>query len=192
MFAQITPTGDFDQITGKIKKIKYDADKESQEFNPEIILHPMRDWHLRSDFKNGKNAGGKIQMVWLFGTIGVFVLLLACINFMNLSTARSEKRAKEVGIRMTIGSVRSQLINQFLSESFLVVTIAFIVAVLFVTAFSLLLQPACRQRNSDRLDEPCVLDDQHRIHHFYKLAGRLLPLALFIVIPACQSIERDF
>jgi putative ABC transport system permease protein len=80
----------------------------------------MEKWHLYSDFKDGKIAGGRIQFVWLFGIISVFVLLLACINFMNLSTARSEKRAKEVGIRKAIGSLRGQLIGQFLSESMLI------------------------------------------------------------------------
>jgi len=68
------------------------------------------------------NVGGRIQFVWLFSLIGVFVLLLACINFMNLSTARSEKRAKEVGIRKAVGSLRLQLIAQFLCESVLVVS----------------------------------------------------------------------
>jgi len=92
---------------------------------PELFLHPMKDWHLYSEFKNGVNAGGGIQYVWIFGSIGVFVLLLACINFMNLSTARYEKRAKEVGIRKAIGSVNSQLVTQFLSESFLTVLLAF-------------------------------------------------------------------
>ena len=77
----------------------------------------MKNWHLYSDFKNGVIVGGRIQYVWLFGIIGIFVLLLACINFMNLSTARSEKRAKEVGIRKAVGSLRMQLIYQFLSES---------------------------------------------------------------------------
>ncbi len=75
---------------------------------------------------------GRIQYVWLFGIIGVFVLLLACINFMNLSTARSEKRAKEVGIRKSIGSLRSQLISQFFSESLLVAVFAFILSLLLV------------------------------------------------------------
>ncbi|MEO6328451.1 MAG: FtsX-like permease family protein, partial [Ginsengibacter sp.] len=70
-----------------------------------------------------------IQFVWLFGIVGVFVLLLACINFMNLSTARSEKRAKEVGIRKTIGSMRIQLIGQFLSESLLISFLALLLAI---------------------------------------------------------------
>jgi ABC-type antimicrobial peptide transport system permease subunit len=121
-------------VSEKIKKSKYDRAKREQEFKPEIFLHPMADWHLRSNWKGGVNIGGRSQMVWLFGIIGTFVLLLACINFMNLSTARSEKRAKEVGIRMTIGSLRTQLISQFLSESFLVVLLAYIVAIGLVIA----------------------------------------------------------
>jgi ABC-type antimicrobial peptide transport system permease subunit len=100
--------------------------------NPQLTLHPMKDWHLRSEWKNGVVAGGAIQIVWLFGIVGGFVLLLACINFMNLSTARSEKRAKEVGIRKASGSARAQLINQFFSESFLVVCLAFVVALIAV------------------------------------------------------------
>jgi len=96
------------------------------------FLYPMKDWHLYSEFKNGRPEGGRITFVWLFSIVGVFVLLLACINFMNLSTARSEKRAKEVGIRKAIGSVRNQLIYQFLSESFLVVFLAFALSILLV------------------------------------------------------------
>jgi putative ABC transport system permease protein len=129
LFAVVAPGADSKLVSEKIKKVKFNNAKMEQISNPEIFLHPMSNWHLRSDWKEGRNIGGRIQMVWLFGIIGAFVLLLACINFMNLSTARSEKRAKEVGIRMTIGSVRTQLINQFLSESFLVVVLAFVVAV---------------------------------------------------------------
>ncbi|MCW3116040.1 MAG: FtsX-like permease family protein, partial [Chitinophagaceae bacterium] len=73
-----------------------------------------------------------IQYVWLFGIIGVFVLLLACINFMNLSTARSEKRAKEVGIRKAVGSLRTQLVVQFFSESLLVALLAFVLSIVLV------------------------------------------------------------
>lgn len=103
-------------------------------FQPFVQLIPMSTWHLYSEFENGKPAGGRITYVWLFGIIGVFVLLLACINFINLSTARSEKRAKEVGVRKVIGSGKGQLIAQFLSESFLTVLLAFAVAILLVIA----------------------------------------------------------
>lgn len=132
-FAQIADHADFDKVSSKIKNIKYDAVAEDDKrFKPAIFLHPMKKWHLYSDFKNGSSTGGRIEFVWLFGIIGVFVLILACINFMNLSTARSEKRAKEVGIRKAIGSLRSQLIWQFFSESFLIVVLAFIFSLLLV------------------------------------------------------------
>ena len=91
----------------------------------ELFTYPMKDWHLRSEWKAGVPSGGQIQVVRLFSLIGVFVLLLACINFMNLSTARSEKRAKEVGVRKTMGSKRSQLIKQFLGEAAMTVLLAF-------------------------------------------------------------------
>ncbi|MEO8405376.1 MAG: ABC transporter permease [Chitinophagaceae bacterium] len=97
-------------------------------YKTQAFLYPMKDWHLYSEFKNGLPSGGRITFVWLFGIVGIFVLLLACINFMNLSTARSEKRAKEVGIRKSIGSLKIQLIQQFLSESFLIVFLAFILS----------------------------------------------------------------
>jgi ABC-type antimicrobial peptide transport system permease subunit len=98
----------------------------------EALIYPLDRAHLWNNFKNGKPDGGPIRFVWLFGTIGVFVLLLACINFMNLSTARSERRAKEVGIRKTIGSHTRQLIAQFLSESVLVAFIAVVLALAIV------------------------------------------------------------
>ncbi|GAB3734859.1 ABC transporter permease [Spirosoma lituiforme] len=130
---QLADNASMEQVSAQIKNVKRNnVHKEDGEFNPEVFLHPMSQWHLHSEWKNGVNTGGRIQYVWLFGIIGLFVLLLACINFMNLSTARSEKRAKEVGIRKAVGSVRGQLIAQFLSESLLVVTIAFVLAILFV------------------------------------------------------------
>ncbi|MBA4850860.1 ABC transporter permease [Emticicia sp. BO119] len=129
-FIQLNEKADFEQVSAKIKNIVLNKrNKEDRHSKPELFLHPMSKWHLYSEFKNGFNVGGRIQFVWLFSAIGIFVLLLACINFMNLSTARSEKRAKEVGIRKAIGSVRSQLVNQFLSESMLVVLLAFFIAI---------------------------------------------------------------
>ena len=106
--------------------------KEFAKYKPVLYINPMKNWHLYSEFKNGLPDGGRITFVWLFGIVGIFVLLLACINFINLSTARSEKRAKEVGIRKAVGSVRGQLVFQFLSESFLVVVLAFGLSLLLV------------------------------------------------------------
>ena len=111
----------------KIKPLMVEKDKE-QNKNQSLILQPMSKWHLFDEYKNWVNVGGRIEYVRLFGVIGIFVLLIACINFMNLSTARSEKRAKEVGIRKAVGSPRLQLIIQFLSESMLTAALAFVLA----------------------------------------------------------------
>ncbi|MDZ7646872.1 MAG: FtsX-like permease family protein [Cytophagales bacterium] len=95
----------------------------------------MEKWNLYADFKDGKNTGGKIRFVWMLGIVGAFVLALGCINFMNLSTARSEKRSKEVGIRKVMGSVRNQLVGQFMSESLMIVLIAYVLAIVLVVLF---------------------------------------------------------
>jgi putative ABC transport system permease protein len=97
---------------------------------PELLLLPMKDWRLYGEFVDGRQTGGGlITIVRLFAMVGLFVLILACINYMNLSTARSEKRAKEVGVRKTIGSAKSQLIYQFLSESFLITFLSFVLSI---------------------------------------------------------------
>jgi ABC-type antimicrobial peptide transport system permease subunit len=132
MFVQIADNTSMVDVTNKILDSKKKANPNVAEHNPQIFLQPMKDWHLRNNFENGVQSGGRIENVWLFAIIGAFVLFLACINFMNLSTARSEKRAMEVGIRKAIGSNRKQLINQFLSESLLVVLFAFVVAIIIV------------------------------------------------------------
>jgi ABC-type antimicrobial peptide transport system permease subunit len=134
VYAQIPSNANFNEVSAKIRNAysgHIDAEKAAQK--PELVLHPMSKWHLYSKFENGVNVMSEpLKFVWFYGIIGVFVLLLACINFMNLSTARSEKRAKEVGIRKAIGSVRSQLINQFLGESLLVAVASFGCSILLV------------------------------------------------------------
>ena len=133
LFVQLNDNADFHGVSAKIKDVKLKkVNEQLAKKKPELFLHPMNQWHLYSEFKNGVNVGGAIQYVWMFGIIGVFVLLLACINFMNLSTARSERRAKEVGIRKTVGSLGSQLILQFFSESLLTVLLAFALSLLLV------------------------------------------------------------
>ncbi len=132
-FVQIADNIDIEKASAKIKNVKLDnLSKEDAISKWAVFLQPMSKWNLYSEFKNGVNTGGNIQYVWLFGIIGIFVLALACINFMNLSTARSEKRAKEVGIRKTVGSLRSQIIKQFFAESYLVVLLAFMLCLVFV------------------------------------------------------------
>jgi ABC-type antimicrobial peptide transport system permease subunit len=92
----------------------------------------MNKWRLQSEFKDGKNTGGMIEYVRLFSIIAIIILLIACVNFMNLSTARSEKRAREVGVRKTLGSGKWQLVFQFFSESIILASIAFVLSVLAV------------------------------------------------------------
>ncbi|WP_435623951.1 ABC transporter permease [Flagellimonas sp.] len=133
IYVQVSDQSAIQTVSDKIKHTLYqhvpDVTKRS---DPQLFLHPMKNWHLKSSFKNGVSSGGAIQYVHMFGIIGVFVLLLACINFMNLSTARSQKRAKEVGIRKTVGSNKNQLIGQFLFESLLVTFFAFVLACVLV------------------------------------------------------------
>lgn len=130
-FAQLNEHADVDIVSARIKDVKFNQQKDefSRRYKAAVFLHPMNKWHLYSDFKAGINIGGRIDNVWLFSITGIFVLFLACINFMNLSTARSEKRSKEVGIRKSIGSERSQLITQFFSESVMIAMFAFILAI---------------------------------------------------------------
>jgi predicted permease len=130
-FVELADHVDMDKETEKIKNVVM-AHKTKAEGVESAYLYPMDKWHLYSEFKDGRAAAGAIQFVRLFSIIGIFVLLLACINFMNLSTARSEKRAKEVGVRKAVGSLRNQLVRQFLTESVLVALVSFIFSILLV------------------------------------------------------------
>lgn len=133
LFVQLNDHSDFASASLRIRDAKLKrVNPQLARKKPALFLQPMSRMHLYSQFKNGVHAGGDIQYVWMFGIIGVFVLILACINFMNLSTARSEKRAKEVGIRKTVGSLRSQLILQFFNESLVTVLLALVLALLMV------------------------------------------------------------
>jgi len=130
-YVQLNYHVEFDKATAGIKLASMKHLNAASDGTEELVLQPMNNWRLYSEFKNGKAAGGRIQFVKLFATIGIFVLLLACINFMNLSTARSEKRSKEVGIRKAVGSLKGQLVSQFLSEAMLIAGLAFLCCLLF-------------------------------------------------------------
>ncbi len=138
IYAEVKPGLDFNTVYNNIRTAelqnlkKLENEEEAIARNPQVFLLPMSDWHLHPIDRKAAIDDKPIRMVLMVVTIGVFILLLACINFMNLSTARSEKRAKEVGIRKTVGSVRKQLVYQFFSESFLVVTFSFIASCFLV------------------------------------------------------------
>lgn len=134
IYVQVQDAERMDDISSMIRYVTLPhLDEETARIKPETFLLPMSKWHLFSEYKNGVPVtSARLMSVWYYGTIGVFVLLLACINFMNLSTARSERRAKEVGIRKSIGSQRGQLIQQFYGESMLVSILAFLISILVV------------------------------------------------------------
>ncbi|QEM10162.1 ABC transporter permease [Mucilaginibacter rubeus] len=133
LFAKLKPGVSYTKLAAKIKNIEKGEDNINAR-NSEVIMQPMLDWHLYSDYKNRVASAGFIDYVHIFGVIGVLVLLIACVNFINLTTARSEKRAREVGIRKAIGSQRQHLIFQFLTESVLITVISFICCIIFVQA----------------------------------------------------------
>ncbi|MCB0668201.1 MAG: ABC transporter permease [Saprospiraceae bacterium] len=97
-----------------------------------LFLHPLPKWRLQSTFENGKIAGGMIDYVQLFSAIALLILVIACINFMNLSTARAENRMREVGVRKSVGASRFQIMSQFIGESLLIAFIAYILAFIIV------------------------------------------------------------
>jgi ABC-type antimicrobial peptide transport system permease subunit len=131
VFVETNPGTDMQVVNKKIDDLKKRHDPVDQKIST-FFTFPMPKWRLYSDFKDGKNVGGLITYVKLFTIVALVILLIACINFMNLTTARSEKRAKEVGVRKTLGSSKKQLILQFFSESMILTVIAFVFSILAV------------------------------------------------------------
>ena len=131
VFIQVNPGTNMTILEKSINDIKYQHDEGDKRIST-YFAFPMNKWRLQSEFKDGKNTGGMIEYVRLFSIIAIIILLIACVNFMNLSTARSEKRAKEVGVRKTLGSGKRQLIFQFFSESIILASISFALSVLTV------------------------------------------------------------
>ncbi len=130
MYVQLQPGAIEADVNNSIKYIIKDNNPKA--LTTTLFLHPMSKWRLYSNFENGKNTGGMIDYVQLFTAIAIFVMIIACINFMNLATARSESRAREVGIRKSVGSRRKELIFQFLGESLMITFISFLFALVVV------------------------------------------------------------
>ena len=130
IFVKLKPGVNYAQVAPKIRNIEHTEEGNINAMSSYVTLQPMERWHLYSNYVNGKDTEGFLTYVRMFSIIGLLVLIIACINFINLTTARSEKRAKEVGVRKAIGSQRKDLIIQFLIEAFLLTTIAFIFSIL--------------------------------------------------------------
>ncbi|WP_282112108.1 ABC transporter permease [Maribacter stanieri] len=120
----------FSNFSTKIKTLRENYDEDSSDMV--TLLYPYSRTYLYNEFENGKEVGGRIDLIKMFGIIAAIILIIACINFMNLSTARSEKRAKEVGVRKVMGAPKKHLIYQFLGESILISAIAAIFSILLV------------------------------------------------------------
>lgn len=132
-YVMLKPNVSFASAAAKIKELKQHYSDEAKTMKWEMFIYPLDRWRLYSSFSNGaEDNGGRSTFVKIFGIIAGLILLIACINFMNLSTARSEKRAKEVGIRKVVGAQKSSLISQFIGESVFIAFLAAMVAILIV------------------------------------------------------------
>jgi hypothetical protein len=129
-YVLLKPAAALASIDPKLKTLRERYDKDDPKGG--FFLYPISLWRLYSSFDNGVGDGGRITVVKLFGIVALFILLIACINFMNLSTARSEKRAKEVGIRKVVGAQKKALVGQFIGESVLLSAIAGVLALVIV------------------------------------------------------------
>ncbi|WP_405384460.1 ABC transporter permease [Maribacter sp. LLG6340-A2] len=131
-FVELAPNSNFKEVDTKVRGMIASKRSDDDE-NPNVaFLHSIKDWHLRSDFKEGKIVGGQIKLVWSLAFIALIILLIACINFMNLSTARSGKRANEVGVRKVLGSNKRRLVGQFMIESVILASIAAILSIVLL------------------------------------------------------------
>jgi len=149
-YIQLKPGADAAGVEAKIKDFIYKYKEKDKSFVVQLALQPYSEKYLHSTFKDGYIEGGRIEYVRLFSIIAIFILLIACINFMNLATARSAKRAKEVGIRKVVGALRSTLIAQFVGEAILITFLSVIIAILI----ALLLLPAFNSLTAKQLSLP--------------------------------------
>lgn len=149
-YAEVQSSADLNSINKKLDRY---LDKKSTGNTIRLFLFPMNDWNLHNNFTNGKEDGGKIKYVKLFSAIAWIILLIACINFMNLSTARSEQRVKEVGVRKVMGAGKNKLVLQFIGESiitsFISVFAVVLLLYLLLPAFNSLVE---KQLSIDILD----------------------------------------
>ncbi|MDO6429098.1 ABC transporter permease [Flavitalea sp. BT771] len=147
-YVMLKPGADVAGVNAKVKNFLGKYDPSNKDIS--LFLYPLTRLHLYNEFQNGVNTGGRIEYVRLFLVLAIGILIIACINIMNLSTARSEKRAKEVGVRKTMGARRSSLVQQFMTESILMSIMAFVLSVMLLS----LLLPAFAQITNTPISLP--------------------------------------
>lgn len=148
---QLRPDANVASVDARLRSFLKGRNKDiGPTFNIQLFLQPETDAYLQSTFKDGQRSGGRIEYVRLFSIVAVFLLLIAGINFMNLATARSVKRAREVGVRKVIGAERASLIGQFMGEALLLTTLALMLAVVLAG----LLLPVFNQLTDKQLTLP--------------------------------------
>lgn len=126
---RLDPSTDVEQFNKRIEGL---MERKRRDARASAFVYPLSKLHLHGNFVHGKNVGGKIEQVRLFMGLGIGILLIACVNFMNMATAKSERRAKEVGIKKTIGATRRSLINQFLMESLVLTFCSAVMAIVII------------------------------------------------------------
>jgi len=138
-YVMLAPNASIDKVNAKIKNYIKTKKKES---NVELFLQNYGDSYLYSDWENGKQTGGRIEYVKIFSIVAIIILIIACINFMNLATARSLRRAREIGVRKVVGAGKRQLIGQFIGESlfvsFLAICFSLLIVMLLLPSFNTL------------------------------------------------------
>lgn len=149
-YVQLKKNVDRERVAARIKDFIHLYQPKTAGFRTELELQPYPDTYLHSNLKNGEISEGRVEYVRLFSVVAIFILLVACINFMNLATARSASRAKEVGVRKVIGAGRSTLMAQFVGEAILITFLSVIMAVVL----SLLLLPAFNSLTGKQLSMP--------------------------------------
>jgi len=135
LYVILEPNVSIDIANAKIKDFIKENRPDYQEHHAELFLHPLKKKHLYNDFTKGREASGSIVYIRLFSVVSYFVLIIAFINYVNLSTANASKRHKEVGLRKTIGATWKTLVNQFLVESFILNFLSILLAVLLTALF---------------------------------------------------------